>query len=540
MKTNIPSQLLRLLVAANLSLFALTRAHADEDGSTVTANLSAPGKPATLRINMPWADIHIVGVGGNTVTVQSTLNQKGAKPRREDGLRRLDDELTFELTEKNNVVTLGIAGDNPWSSHDAEFNVSVPRTMALDVKTEAGGDLTVKDIEGDIDVSNMNGEVRLEGISGSTVVSTMNGEVHAVYSKAPQKLVSITSMNGEVELRVPAETKANVRLRTHNGSILTDFDEAVLKTKTEGKSGGYSYGYSGDAREAARAATDAAKMAIQVAVDIGRDVAHQVAMDMKMADEQAHLAKVQAEDQAKADSDQAKADADEAKAEKEADEAEASAPATATAGSATLVAPVAPKAPHTPRAAHAPRPPMPPMTGGKTVTGTLNGGGVDIKISTMNGEITLRQTGAAGAKTTDNVTVKFEEPDRFTDVRENHSSSNSTDYLDALSNYLQETAAARLGAGQKLVITVTDIDLAGDNMLGSPDMIRVMKDIYSPKIKLKFQLLGADGKVVKEGERRLNDTNYLTQAGRPGSSEPLYYDKQLLKQWVQDEFGGKS
>ena len=45
-----------------------------------------------------------------------------------------------------------------------------------------------------------------------------------------------------------------------------------------------------------------------------------------------------------------------------------------------------------PRAARAPRAPMPPITGGKLVTGTLNGGGVDIKVSTMNGEITLRQT----------------------------------------------------------------------------------------------------------------------------------------------------
>jgi hypothetical protein len=37
-------------------------------------------------------------------------------------------------------------------------------------------------------------------------------------------------------------------------------------------------------------------------------------------------------------------------------------------------------------------PPLPPITGGKLVTGTLNGGGIDIKVSTMNGEITLRQT----------------------------------------------------------------------------------------------------------------------------------------------------
>ncbi len=158
-----------------------------------------------------------------------------AKSTRSDGLRRLDDEISFELTEKDNVVSLRLAGDNPWANHDAEFKISVPRAMALDVKTEAGGDLTVKDITGDIEINNMNGEIILEGITGSAVVNTLNGEVRAIYAKAPQKLVSITSMNGEIDLRMPADTKANVRLRTHNGSIMTDFDEAVLKTKSEGR-----------------------------------------------------------------------------------------------------------------------------------------------------------------------------------------------------------------------------------------------------------------------------------------------------------------
>jgi hypothetical protein len=40
-----------------------------------------------------------------------------------------------------------------------------------------------------------------------------------------------------------------------------------------------------------------------------------------------------------------------------------------------------------------PMPPMPPMPGigGKSIVGTLNGGGVDIKITSMNGTITLRE-----------------------------------------------------------------------------------------------------------------------------------------------------
>ncbi len=354
MKTNVTSSLLRLLFAASLSAAVL--GWADDEGTTATVKLSAPGKPATLQVNMPWADIHITGVDGDTVTVKSTLNQKGAKETRDDGLRRLDDEISFELTEHDNVVSLRLSGDNPWASHDGEFEISLPRAMALDVKTEAGGDLVVKNIEGDIEVNNMNGEVLLEGITGSTVVNTMNGEVRAIYAKAPQKLVSITSMNGEVDLRVPADTKANVRLRTHNGSILTDFDDKVLKTKSEGKGAGYSYGYGADAArisaDAARMAADATRAAMQIAREVTREVKREV--------ERA-----------------AKEDAEAATEVRASDEAHAVANAHAAA---------------TPRTPRPPRPPIPPITGGKVVSGTLNGGGVDIKISTMNGEITLRQT----------------------------------------------------------------------------------------------------------------------------------------------------
>jgi Putative adhesin len=349
--------LFRLLCAACLATTVLTRSSADEAGTTAKVTLSAPGQPATLRVDMPWADIQIVGVDGDTVTVETTLAEKGADSTRSDGLRRLDDEVSFELTEKANVVSLRLAGENPWAGHDAEFRISVPRAMALDIKTEAGGDLKVKDLTGDIDINNMNGEVSLEGITGSTVVNTMNGEVRAVFASAPQKLVSITSMNGAVDLRVPADTKANIRLRTHNGSILTDFSETVLKTKTEGKSGGYN-------SQAAMVAGDAVRQAIQIAREVTYEVQREIEIAMKEAAE--------AEAEAQAVQQQAAEEAD-------------------SAATAKAPAPPAPKS-AAPRPPRAPRPPMPPITGGKTVSGTLNGGGVDIKVSTMNGEITLRQT----------------------------------------------------------------------------------------------------------------------------------------------------
>ncbi len=147
---------------------------------------------------------------------------------------------------------------------------------------------------------------------------------------------------------------------------------------------------------------------------------------------------------------------------------------------------------------------------------------------------------AADTKTTDQVTVTFHEPESFTDVLENGSSLTSTYYLEQLRECLLTAATPLLEAGQKLVITFTDIDLAGETRFNQPHQIRIMKDIYAPRVVLNFRLLGSDGKVMKEGERKLVDQNYMMQVRRPGSDQPLYYDKQLLTSWLETEFKGRN
>ena len=49
-------------------------------------------------------------------------------------------------------------------------------------------------------------------------------------------------------------------------------------------------------------------------------------------------------------------------------------------------------APRVPHALHPPLPPsIPAIAGGKVVSGTLNGGGIELQVTTMNGDITLRK-----------------------------------------------------------------------------------------------------------------------------------------------------
>jgi hypothetical protein len=67
---------------------------------------------------------------------------------------------------------------------------------------------------------------------------------------------------------------------------------------------------------------------------------------------------------------------------------------------------------------------------------------------------------------------------------------------------------------------------------------RIVKDIYPPRIDLAFRLAGDDGKVIKEGERRLRDPAFLAGANRY-PDDPLRYEKALIDRWLEQELKGR-
>lgn len=340
-----PRALLVLTAAALLTPAVRAQSDGDHEGSTARVKFSDPTKPGTLKLTIPWAEARITGTDGDEIVVVSSLDQKGGSEVDDEGFRRLDDQTTFELIEKDNVAVVSITGDNTWSAHGAEFEIQVPRSTNLVVSNSMGGDIEVNGVEGDLDINSMNGEVTLRDIASSAVVNTMNGEISASFKRAPVKPVSFSTMNGEIDVRLPADTKANLRMRTHNGSIRTNFPDKVLQTKTEKVSGRSPADLAEEirnrdretaeidrehaemAREAAKIASEAARAGMAIAREVTREVSRELARS----------------------------------------------------GIEGVPVP--------------PMPPMPPVPsfGGKLIVGALNGGGVDIKLTSMNGAITLRQ-----------------------------------------------------------------------------------------------------------------------------------------------------
>jgi hypothetical protein len=149
------------------------------------------------------------------------------------------------------------------------------------------------------------------------------------------------------------------------------------------------------------------------------------------------------------------------------------------------------------------------------------------------------QTFPARANPASPVTVEFQNPDKFRDVRDSLGGGTDENALAALRTYLQETAPTHLQPGQKLRVTFTDIDLAGDFPAaggGRYDRVRLIRGIYIPRQEFSFEVTDESGHVVKAGQRTLTDMNFQTSGMRIGSDQPYFYDKVLLEDWLRKEF----
>jgi hypothetical protein len=137
------------------------------------------------------------------------------------------------------------------------------------------------------------------------------------------------------------------------------------------------------------------------------------------------------------------------------------------------------------------------------------------------------------------VTVEWTDPGEFSDLRasNNRWQAQQGDWVTTLARHLQESATARLPAGQRMDVTITDIQRAGryEPWHGIDySHVRVMRDIYPPRMTLNVRITGADGQVLAEGERRLSDMGYL-QNSMSNDTDNLRYEKRMIDDWLRRE-----
>lgn len=142
--------------------------------------------------------------------------------------------------------------------------------------------------------------------------------------------------------------------------------------------------------------------------------------------------------------------------------------------------------------------------------------------------------GAASA----GVTVNYVESDKFADLP--FAPWEREQVLRELTEHFTKLGE-KLPQGQDLTIEVTDVDLAGreyPNVRGGREL-RVLKGTADwPIINLRYSLTQG-GQVLKGGDARLADMNYMQRINRFSDSDALRAEKRMIDEWFDETILGK-
>jgi hypothetical protein len=149
-----------------------------------------------------------------------------------DAVKRADtqeylDELKIEIEAQPDRVRIHTkqpdskqGGRGIGHSGSVDYEITVPTQARLkDVQT-VNGTLEAEGVRGAVHASTVNGRLTVKGLAADTELESVNGAVEASFDQLTGvKVVSTKTVNGKVDLTLPANADADVSAKTVNGSI---------------------------------------------------------------------------------------------------------------------------------------------------------------------------------------------------------------------------------------------------------------------------------------------------------------------------------
>jgi Toastrack DUF4097 len=202
---------------------------AQTTGETVRVPLTDASRPPRVHVHLLFGGLTVRG-GGNTKEVVVEMRPKAGGemheapvPPNAAGMHRLDlpGRSGLDVVEQDNVVNVKTTA---WSHH-SDLVITVPRRSSLQLKTVNDGDIYVEQVEGEIDADSLNGKITMKSVSGAVVAHALNGPIAVRMDQIDTtKPMAFSTLNGDIDVTLPDNVRANVRMKTDNGEIYSDFD----------------------------------------------------------------------------------------------------------------------------------------------------------------------------------------------------------------------------------------------------------------------------------------------------------------------------
>lgn len=189
----------------------------------------------TVEIKGVNGDVRAEPSSGSEVEVVASKHGKRSNPS----------EVQIKVIEHEGGVTICAVYPSPdpnrpnecavgdkWSSHTRNNDVQVDFTVRLPVGLSfmgrtVNGDVETGALSGDVEAYSVNGSINITA-NGYAVAQTVNGSITAAMGSAdwPCEL-EFETVNGAINLTLPAATSTRVNAETVNGDINTDFPLTV-------------------------------------------------------------------------------------------------------------------------------------------------------------------------------------------------------------------------------------------------------------------------------------------------------------------------
>jgi lia operon protein LiaG len=184
-------------------------------------------KETQLVIKDFGGDLPIEGYSGSEIVISGgpdlTLpdRAKGLKPVYSGGTDNTGIGVSVEKSA-NKITIICLL---PFNKR-GDYRIKVPDNLALKISSgcEYNNSVEISNMKNEIDI-NICYNIKIKNSTGPLVLSTINGGVDVVFSEiSKDKPTSIASINGEIDVTMPANSAVNLEMRNMQGGMYTDFD----------------------------------------------------------------------------------------------------------------------------------------------------------------------------------------------------------------------------------------------------------------------------------------------------------------------------
>ncbi len=214
-----------LFFIASINVFAQTP-------SKAIFKKSFSGTDKKIFIYSGISNLTIEGISGTEVILESDRDERNY-PAEAEGLKIVtlgavdNTGVGANVSIEGNIMKIKV----PKVKSFGNFTLKIPKEVNISVQENGNpyGKWQISNMNGDVETKTTYSTLNINNVSGPIVTHGGWGKIYIVYDKLNQSKPNSISSNGAIDVTLPADTKANLKLNSQYGEVFSDFDIQPVK-----------------------------------------------------------------------------------------------------------------------------------------------------------------------------------------------------------------------------------------------------------------------------------------------------------------------